>query len=155
MKMEVLFCEDLIADYVELVHNFDLRALLGRGCLGAVWIDGNVAQLPRIGDRHVINSIEELEAAHDPDEQMIRILFEVERVQDALQGAVEADLCRFLNVSEVLVVAMQDENERRNNFMHALSTQSNMLHNKQKCGMLLACSISLGTLARSRTKCQS
>lgn len=121
MKMKVLFRKYLVADYVQLVHHLDLGALLGRRRFGAVRVDGNVAQLPGLGNCHVIDSVKQLEAVHDPDEQMVRVLFEVERVQDALQGAVEADLSRLLNVPEILMVAMQDEDERSHNFMHSLS----------------------------------
>lgn len=112
VQMQILFGEYLIANEVQLVHNFNFRALLDRR-LGAVRPIGDVLELARFGDGHIVDSVKQFEAVHDFAKEMIRICLEIVGIENAFQRAIQANRRRLLNVAKILMIRVEDENKWR------------------------------------------
>lgn len=120
VQMQILLREDFVPNNIQLMDDFDLRAFLNRW-LWAVGSIGNVCELSRLGNCHVVNAIEEFETVHDATEELVRVGFEKFGIQNVFQSAVQANVCFILNVLKILVIAVENEDQWGEDFMHPLS----------------------------------
>lgn len=120
VEMQVLLGEDLVTNDIQLMNDFYLWSFLARR-FWAVRPIGNVWELTRLRYDHVIDSIKKLEAVHNAAEQVIRVCFEKHWVENVLKCVIQTDVRFFLNVPKILMIAVKNEDERRNNLVHSLA----------------------------------